>query len=181
MTAMTDRSRRSTQTGTGVKPAGAPPAARATTPAPAAPDAPTGAVTDVTPRPVLHAVEVPTPTQVEPATPTEVTARAERSGPEAGPPGSMTRERSEPIRVFSMKDATEAPRQTDERRAMQVQLRSFAEARRHETPVGLGHLAPPRDPRKARTRRLVDNLMWGCIAIMLACGIMLAIWLIAGR
>ncbi|HEY0990595.1 MAG TPA: hypothetical protein VGD80_26265 [Kofleriaceae bacterium] len=167
---MTDRSRRSTQTGTGVKPAGSPPAARAATPAPAAPGAHTdpfeSAVTDVTPRPVLHAVEVPTPTQVEPATPTEVTARAERS---------------EPIRVFSMKDATEAPRQTDERRAMQVQLRSFAEARRHETPVGLGHLAPPRDPRKARTRRLVDNLMWGCIAIMLACGIMLAIWLIAGR
>jgi hypothetical protein len=64
---------------------------------------------------------------------------------------------------------------------MQVHLRSFADARRHETPVGLGHLAPPRDPRKARTRRLVDNLMWGCIAIMLACGIMLAIWLIAGR
>jgi hypothetical protein len=157
MTAMTDRSRRSTQTGTGVKP-GAPPAARAATPVPAAPDAPTdpfeSAVTDVTPRPVLHAVEVATPTQVEPA---------------------------EPIRVFSMKDATEAPRHTDERRAMQVHLRSFADARRHETPVGLGHLAPPRDPRKARTRRLVDNLMWGCIAIMLACGIMLAIWLIAGR
>lgn len=152
---MTDRARRSTETGTGVAPAG-PPAA-------APPDAPTdpfeSAVTDVTPRPGLPVVEVPTPTEV------------------------TVRERSEPIRVFSMKDATgPGRRHTDDRRAMQVQLRSIAEVtRRHETPVDLGHLAPPRDPRKARTRRLVDNVMWGCVAIMLACGIMLAIWLIAGR
>ena len=161
---MTDRSRRSTETGTGVAPVGAPPAARAVAPAAAPPDAPTdpfeSAVTDETSRLGSPAVEV--------ATPTEITARAERS---------------EPIRVFSMKDATgPGRRQTDERRAMHVQLRSIAEVtRRHQTPVDLGHLAPPRDPRKARTRRLVDNMIWGCVAIILACGIMLAIWLIAGR
>jgi hypothetical protein len=145
---MTDRSRRSTETGTGV--------------APGAPGARSGTV---------GAVEVATPTQLDApqqATPTEITARTERS---------------EPIRVISMKDAT-GPRKprTDERRAVQVQLRSIAEVRRrHDTPVGLGHLAPPRDPRQARKRRLVDNAIWGCVAIMLACGIMLAIWLVAGR
>lgn len=131
-------------------------------------------VTDETPRPSMPAVEVPTPTHVdlrrpiEQGTPTEITARAEPS---------------EPIRVFSMKDQTgpHKPR-TDERRAVQVQLRSMAEvARRHDTPVGLGHLAPPRDAKQARNRRLIDNVMWGGVAIMLACGIMLAIWFVAGR
>jgi hypothetical protein len=162
---MTDRARRSTETGTGVAPAA---------PAGARPGSPEqfqsfeSDVTDVTPRPQLPAAEVPTPTHVDHATPTEVTQRAERS---------------EPIRVISMKDATgPRPQRTEERRAVQVQLRSIAEVtRRHDTPVGLGHLAPPRDPRQARKRRLVDNMIWGCVAIMLACGIMLAIWLVAGR
>jgi hypothetical protein len=131
-------------------------------------------VTDETPRPGMPAAEVPTPTHVDPrrpieqGTPTEITARAERS---------------EPIRVFSMKDQT-GPRKprTDERRAMQVQLRSMAEvARRHDTPVDLGHLAPPRDPKQARNRRLIDNAMWAGVAIMLACAIVLAIWFVAGR
>ncbi|HSS01683.1 MAG TPA: hypothetical protein VLM79_31705 [Kofleriaceae bacterium] len=133
---------------------------------------------DVASRPTLQVIDDAAATRVdlpqsgprpiEQATPTEVTARAERS---------------EPLRMISMKDAS-APRKprTDERRAVKVQLRSIAEARRHDTPpVGLGHLAPPRDPKKARNRRLVDNVIWGCIAIMLACAIMLAIWLVAGR
>ena len=164
---MTDRSRRSTETGTGV--------------APGAPGVPSAGGT-------VGAVEVATPTQLDApqqATPTEITARTERSSGEAARTG-MTRERakrSNPIRVISMKDATGPRKQrTDERRAVQVQLRSIAEVRRrHDTPVGLGHLAPPRDPRQARKRRLVDNVIWGCVAIMLACGIMLAIWLVAGR
>jgi hypothetical protein len=136
-----------------------------------------GEVTDVASRPTLQAiddaaqtrVDLPpsAPRSIEQATPTEITARAERS---------------EPMRVISMKGAS-APRKprTDERRAVQVQLRSIAEARRHDTPVGLGHLAPPRDPKKARQRRRIDNLIWGCVAIMLACAIMLAVWFVAGR
>jgi len=156
---MTDRSRRSTQSGTGVAPTGAPGTAPPAAPPGARSESFESDVTDETPRPVMHAVEVPTPT--------EVTAPTERS---------------EPIRVISMKDATAGRRPTDERRAVQVQLRTIADVRRrHQTPVDLGHLAPPRDPRQARKRRLVDNIVWGCIAIMLACGVMLAIWLIAGR
>jgi hypothetical protein len=136
-----------------------------------------GDITDVSSRPTLRAIEDAAATRVDlpqelpraadPATPTEVTARAERS---------------EPIRVISMKDAS-GPRKarTDERRVAQVQLRSIADARRNDTPVDLGHLAPPRDPRKARNRRLIDNVIWGSVAIMLACAIMLAIWFVAGH
>jgi hypothetical protein len=202
---MTDRARRSTEEGTGVHDPGRrraddgtlptvtagsgppPPApiddARTTLESALAPiGSPGGSpgdsfendVTDETPRPSVPAAEVATPTHVDPrrpieqGTPTEVTARAERS---------------EPIRVFSMKDQT-GPRKprTDDHRAMQVQLRSMAEvSRRHDTPVGLGHLAPPRDAKQARNRRLIDNVMWGGVAIILACGIMLAIWFVAGR
>jgi hypothetical protein len=47
--------------------------------------------------------------------------------------------------------------------------------------AGLGRLAPPHDPRQARMRRRRANLAWTCLAVVLAGGISLAIWLIAGR
>jgi hypothetical protein len=105
------------------------------------------------------------------ATPTSLAARPERS---------------EPIRMISMKDQAGAgqPRITGEqpRVPLHVQLRTMAEvAGLHDPPSGLGRLAPPRDPRQARTRRRRDNLVWACVAIGLAGGISLAIWLIAGR
>lgn len=187
---MTDRARRETQEGTGVSDARRPSAVlRAQLPAAASlPGAATSASaaesweqdpTDETPRPGQVAVEQATPTHieasldarpppsVEQATPTELTARPERS---------------EPIRVISMKDQADARPRSDERTALQVQLRSIAEVtRRHDTPVDLGRLAPPHDPRQARTRRLLDNALWACVAIVLACAIMLGIWLLAGR
>lgn len=136
-----------------------------------------GDVTEVSPRSGLPAIEQPTPAEpwtevdarppIEQGTPTEITARAERS---------------EPIRVISMKEPSGPNKVPDDRRALHVQLRSLAEVSgRHDTPVDLGHLAPPRDPRQARKRRLIDNALWGCVAIVLAGGIMLAIWLVAGR
>ena len=123
------------------------------------------------------------PTDKLPDDATEIASRPTLREIDDAAPTRVDLQRSEPIRVISMKDAS-APRKprTDERRAVKVQIRSIAEARRHDTPpAGLGHLAPPRDPKKARNRRLIDNLIWGCVAIMLACAIMLAIWLVAGR
>jgi hypothetical protein len=66
---------------------------------------------------------------------------------------------------------------------LHVQLRSLGEVRRvHDTPAGgLGHLAPPRDPRAALKRRRRSNALLACVAIALAGGISLGIWLIAGR
>jgi hypothetical protein len=45
----------------------------------------------------------------------------------------------------------------------------------------MGRLAPPRDPREARARRVRSNLWWAAVALALACVITLAIWWIAGR
>jgi hypothetical protein len=102
--------------------------------------------------------------------------------PEAVPVAAPV-ERSEPIRVISMKNRPDTDRPRDERPPLQVQLRSMAEVskRRNTPPAGLGHFAPPRDPRQARARRLRANLVWAFVAIGLAAAITLAIWLLAGR
>ena len=133
-------------------------------------------VTEVTPLPGSAAVEYATRMDAAPG------------APEGTPPGALfdrrRLERSEPIRVISMKDQTEVakPRSEDPRIQLQVQLRSMAEvAGRREAPVKLGHLAPPRDPRRARARRVRANVIWGCVAVGLAGAIALAIWLVAGR
>lgn len=177
---MTARARRPTdEDGTGVYD---PERRRALSGAPAAsPVAPVSPAswdhdaTEVTPWPDSSAVDHATPTHVdasrpiEQGTPTEVVARPERS---------------EPIRVISMKDRSDGdrPRGDRPRVPLHVQLRSMAEvAGRRDPRSGLGHLAPPHDPQKARKRRQRDNVVWACVAIGLACGISLAIWLIAGR
>ena len=143
----------------------------------------------------------PTLQVIDQTTPTEVAARPERS---------------EPIRMISMKErAASEPRparrsredQDDKRERgalarrsredqddkgergaraprapLHVQLRSMAEvAGVHASASGLGRLAPPRDPQQARKRRQRDNVVWACVAVLLACAISLGIWLIAGR
>lgn len=141
----------------------------------AAPRSAAGGEHDLTEGPPrVAAVEHATPTRVdaprlEPGSPTEHAAQ---------------RERSEPIRVISMKDPPSVPwpPRDEPRVPLHVQLRSMAElSRRNDTPVSLGRLAPPRDPRQARARRLRDNAVWACVAIALASLVAVAVWLIAGR
>jgi len=127
--------------------------------------------------------EQATPTQIDAELPTPVASAptpVEAAMPvEQAPPG----ERSEPIRVISMKNrAPSEPRVDEPRVPLHVQLRSMAElAGTHGRAAGLGHLAPPRDPQQARKRRQRDNVVWACAAILLACVISLGIWFIAGR
>lgn len=124
-------------------------------------------VTEVTPGPVV----------VEQATPTELTARPECSEPNAAPP-------SESLRMISMKAQAEAGAvraAAEPRVPLHVQLRTMAEAAGVHEAAGLGRLAPPRDPQQARMRRRRADLAWACVAVVLAGGISLAIWLIAGR
>jgi hypothetical protein len=200
---MTVRSRRSTQEGTGVFDPerrrallGTPPRGAAMTAPGAAQGESWELVTEVAPRPAP--VEQATPTRIdtpvpvapgpvlaplagaaEQATPTGLTARIERSEPIAAvPPGG------EPLRVFSMKDQAEVamPRATAEPRVpLHVQLRAIAEVAGVHDAAGLGRLAPPHDPRQARKRHRRANLAWAGLAVALAGGISLAIWLIAGR
>ncbi|HEX7842938.1 MAG TPA: hypothetical protein VF469_35945 [Kofleriaceae bacterium] len=128
--------------------------------APASPESWDRDATEVTPLPGQPPVEHATPTHIDPSRP------------------------SEPLRVISMKERTEGepPRRDEPRVPLHVQLRSMAEvAGIRDRSSGLGRLAPPHDPHRARRRRRRDNAVWACVGLVLACGISLAIWLIAGR
>lgn len=157
-------------------------------------------VTEVTPIPMpgRAPIEYATPTHIDPA-PGDAASLADpladplpdpppdpRSPVELPAPAERKRglERSEPLRVISMKDHMESARPQNDgvRVPLHVQLRSMAEvAGRNDTPVELGRLAPPRDPRAARARHVRANVIWGCVAVVLACTISLVIWLVAGR
>lgn len=130
--------------------------------------------TEVTPLPGRAQVEHATPTHIDPA-----------PLPPGTPVAVMRGDlRSEPIRVISMKDhaAAQNPRNAEHRVPLHVQLRSMAEvAGMQDSGIGLGNLAPPRDPHEARARRRRDDAIWVCIAIALAGAIMLAVWFVAGR
>jgi hypothetical protein len=161
---MTMRSRRSTQEGVGV----------------ASPEQRRALIG--TPRSVP--VEQATPTRVDTPVPAPPAEPGAEDIEQATPTAQMTRpERSEPLRVISMKDQAQATaaRAAEPRVPLHVQLRTMAEVAGVHEPAGLGRLAPPHDARQARIRRRRANLAWACVAVALAGGISLAIWLIAGR
>jgi hypothetical protein len=116
------------------------------------------------------------PPQVEIATPTVVDPAADPSGPA-----------KQALRVISMKtpaDLADAKKQADRQQRHQVQIRPMANLRPDaETPSAsrLGRLAPPRDPREVRARRMRDYVIWGCAVVILASAVMLAVWFIARR
>ena len=141
--------------------------------------------TEVTPIPMRGPSDLATPADIASAPGGAVpAAESASSGVPAAPIEHKRFERSEPIRVISMKGHTDArkPRVDDPRVPLHIQLRSLAEvAGRSNTPVELGRLAPPHDARRARARHMRANLIWACIAVALACASSLSIWLVAGR
>lgn len=87
----------------------------------------------------------------------------------------------EPLRVISMKTPMELEAEQAEKAARQlpvVKMRAMSEVRK-TPPRGLGNLAPPRDPREARSRRVQDVVIWGSVAVILASIVTLAIWFLA--
>jgi hypothetical protein len=137
-------------------------------------DAFEGDATEVNPRQGLAAVEQPTPTEIDPSAPS----------PPSVPTAIAARpERSEPIRVISMKDPTEGQQPKPEPRVpLHVQLRTLAQVSgSHDVQPGLGHLAPPRDPARKRDRRIGNQIARACVALLLAGTIALAIWFVFGR
>ena len=106
-------------------------------------------------------VQLPTPTEIDPP-----------------------RERSEPIRVISMKTPAElaAEKKQVEQRKHQVEIRALSDVMRQSTPPrGHGYLAPPVDHRQRRVRRLRDWVIWGSVLVIISCVVMLGVWFLAGR
>lgn len=86
--------------------------------------------------------------------------------------------RSEPLRVVSMKTPQDLEEEKRARSLPEVRLRAMSDV--HQTPArGMGFLAPPHDPREARSRRRRDYVIWGSVAVIVAAVVMLAVWFIA--
>ena len=90
--------------------------------------------------------------------------------------------RSEPIRVISMKSPGAADKKREARQHKPA-IRALSDVLpRHATPPqGMGRLAPPADPRQARVRKLRDWLIWGSVLVIISCVVMLAVWFLAGN
>lgn len=85
---------------------------------------------------------------------------------------------SEPLRVVSMKTPHRELPEKMQRELPVQKLRALSDI--HKTPPqGLGRLAPPLDPRAARGRQWRDYVIWGSLAIVVACVVTLVIWFAA--
>jgi len=103
---------------------------------------------------------------------------------EIGTPTEITpRDRSEPIRMISMKSPAEIGQDKRVGKQHKAEIRAISDVvRRHDTPAGgMGYFAPPADRRQARGRRVRDLILWGSILVVISCAVMLAVWFLAGR
>jgi len=91
------------------------------------------------------------------------------------------KEQSQPIRAISMKTPDNPkpiePANPPTPIIPRPKLRAISEV----TPVqqNLGNLAPPYDPKEARSRSMQEYVIWGCLAVILASAIALVVWFVA--
>ncbi|MBV8757526.1 MAG: hypothetical protein JO257_09635 [Deltaproteobacteria bacterium] len=86
--------------------------------------------------------------------------------------------------AISMKTPGAAPRPDEPAKTPIVprpKLRAISEITPlpNAQPQSLGYLAPPRDRSEVRSRRTRDLVIWSCVAVIIACGVALAIWFLA--
>jgi hypothetical protein len=118
-------------------------------------------------------IAIPTkPDTVEIGTPTEI-----------DPP---RKERSEPIRVISMKTPAEIAAERKgkaEAKQHKAEIRSLSDVvgQRSTPPRGMGNFAPPANQKERNVRKLRDWLIWGSVLVIISCIVMLAVWFLAGR
>lgn len=85
------------------------------------------------------------------------------------------------IVAVSMKTpAGQAPRvEKVERELPHIRLRAMSEMSRAHQGQNLGNFAPPYNASEARRRTVREYLVWGSLAVVLACGIALVVWFAA--
>ncbi len=118
------------------------------------------------------------------------TKRGHESGEltlEIGTPTAIDppRERSEPIRVISMKTpgevAAEKKKMTAKTHRPEIRALSDVVGRSATPPQGMGNFAPPVNHKERNVRKLRDWLIWGSVLVMISCVVMLGVWFLAGR
>ena len=91
------------------------------------------------------------------------------------------KERSEPIRVISMKTPAELAAEKKQAKKRDVKIRALSEVIRPDQtpPRAMGNLAPPVDLRERNVRKLRDWLIWGSVLVIISCTVMLGVWFLA--
>ena len=108
-------------------------------------------------------IEIGTPTEIDPPT-----------------------ERSEPIRVISMKTPAEVAaerkkKHTAKQHRAEIRALSDVVGNNSTPPRGMGYLAPPANQKERNVRKLRDWLIWGSVLVIISCIVMLGVWFLAGR
>ncbi len=92
----------------------------------------------------------------------------------------------EPLRAISMKSAIDrakpqAPKQFVLPKQHKPEIRSLEEVsqQRAQTSGQTGRIAPPREAKGVRARKLRDTVFWGSVVVIIGCVVMLAVWFIA--
>jgi hypothetical protein len=113
-----------------------------------------------------RAIEMTTPTAITPDAPLPI----------------VHSERSEPIRVISMKTPSAEKIEAPAPKHI-VKLRPISElaAVDKTPPGGMGRLAPPRDAKQVRTRRIRDVVIWSLAVLVIGAIVTVAVFLLARR
>lgn len=105
----------------------------------------------------------------------------------AAVPAPVAQHKSEPIRVISMKTPAEIAAErkaTDavaKARVHKAEIRALSDVikRRDTPPGGIGYIAPPRDPKDVRSRRVREYVIYGSAVVIVSSIVMLAVWFLA--
>ena len=91
------------------------------------------------------------------------------------------KDRSEPIRVISMKTPAEIAAEKKQAKKQEVKIRAISDVIRPDQtpPRAMGNLAPPANARERNVRKLRDWLIWGSVLVIIACTVMLGVWFLA--
>jgi hypothetical protein len=107
------------------------------------------------------------------------TTQPEAPDEHAAPASHEDASASQSFRVISKKSAPGVLPTKIERPPRQVKIRSMAEVRVPSVTHQMGNLAPPRDAREVRSRRVRDIILWGSVTMIVACIVMLLVWFLA--
>jgi hypothetical protein len=122
---------------------------------------------------------------------TKPTKRGHESGEQTVEIGTPTeidpprKERSEPIRVISMKTPAEVAAENKKVTAKQhrpaIRALSDVIGGNATPPHGMGNLAPPVNYKERNVRKLRDWVIWGSVLVIISCVVMMSVWFLARR
>ena len=95
----------------------------------------------------------------------------------------VAKQDSSPIKAVSMKTPGNAKPEPAANPPTPIlprpKIRAVSEVTPAQQAQNFGNIAQPFDPKAARARAMREYVIWGCVVVMLACGIALVVWFVA--